>query len=282
MAGQDVYAPPRVVSDVRDCDFYHTTDVPGHGRVEGQWDLRDGVWAYLGNVDVAGKRVLDLGAASGFLSFAMEQRGAEVVSYDLSPDFRGDAIPFAGSDLGRVYASSREHVRRMNNGYWFCHRAFGSKARVVHGTVYAVPAGIGPVDVATCGSILLHLRDPFLALHNVCQLARDRVVVADVVPRRRFLLWTLARMFGTAGSKVLGGRPRFLPSFRGRAHGDGTWWELTPMAVRQFLGVLGFEDSRVTYHTQPYRGSTRLMYTVVARRTAPAPVLAAEPVRAAA
>jgi predicted nicotinamide N-methyase len=35
---------------------------------------------YLGNFDFVGKRVLDVGAASGFLTFEMEKRGAEVVA----------------------------------------------------------------------------------------------------------------------------------------------------------------------------------------------------------
>ena len=35
-----VYAPPRTVTDLNDCYFYHTMDVPGVGRVTGEWDLR--------------------------------------------------------------------------------------------------------------------------------------------------------------------------------------------------------------------------------------------------
>ena len=35
--------------------------------------------------------------------------------------------------------------------------------------------------------------------------------------------------------------------------------------------MLGFEDTRLTYHSQPYEGSRRLLYTLVARRTKPAP-----------
>src|SRR5207247_9366351 len=59
------------------------------------------------------------------------------------------------------------------------HRAFRSRARMVHGTVYDVPASIGPVDVATFGCILLHLRDPFLALARVLPLVRERAVLVE-------------------------------------------------------------------------------------------------------
>ena len=43
-----VEAAPRVVDDVSECDFYHSMDIPGHGAVEGQWDLRNTLGAYLG------------------------------------------------------------------------------------------------------------------------------------------------------------------------------------------------------------------------------------------
>jgi len=52
------------------------------------------------------------------------------------------------------------------------------------------------------------------------------------------------------------------------------WWGLSPGVVTDMLGVLGFPNSTVTYHRQPYRpennpvdGSTALTnFTVVARR----------------
>jgi hypothetical protein len=43
--------------------------------------------------------------------------------------------------------------------------------------------------------------------------------------------------------------------------------------VERFLGVLGFEDARVTYHTQPYDGKPHRLFTVVAQRTRSAPQL---------
>ena len=52
-------------------------EIPGHGLVTGQWDLRGGVDDYLGKVAFAGQRVLEIGPASGFLTFEMEKRGAE-------------------------------------------------------------------------------------------------------------------------------------------------------------------------------------------------------------
>lgn len=259
-----LYAEPRLVTDVRDCGFYHTMEIPSHGLVEGQWDLRPGIDRYLGHVSCAGKRVLDVGTASGFLTFHVERQGAEVVSYDLAPDDPWDAVPFAGTDLASYAAERREAIRKLNNGYWLCHRAVGSRARLVHGTLYALPRAIGAVDIAICGSVLLHLRDPFAALQNVLGLTTETVIVADLMPRRHLLSYWLGRWR----------RPQmtFLPDMRRRAPKD-TWWILRPELVQAFLAVLGFEDTTVTSHWQLFGGRKRLLYTVVGRRTKPAPTL---------
>src|SRR5262249_7054365 len=81
-----------------DCYFYHTMEIPGHGLVEGEWDLRAAADAYLGGVDFRGRRVLEIGTASGFLCFTMERRGAEVVAFDLSPEHAPDLIPSPDTD----------------------------------------------------------------------------------------------------------------------------------------------------------------------------------------
>ena len=254
------FAEPRAVASIDDCYFYHTTDVPGFGVRTGEWDLRPGIAAYLGGVAFAGKRVLDLGAASGFLSFHMEAEGAEVVSYALSERPPWDIVPYSDLDIAETDRVRREHLRRINNAYWFCHAARASRARVAYGTVYAVPEAIGPVDVAVVGSILLHLRDPFLALWNAVRLAGETAIVTEIIPAR--YRWT--RLFGDR----LGLPLMFLPRWRKRAPFDG-WWYLPPASVVEFLGILGFRDAAVTHHRQLFLGRPRDLYTVVAQRTGP-------------
>jgi hypothetical protein len=199
-----------------------------------------------------------VGAASGFLTFHMERQGAEVVSFDLSEEYPWDFVPFADVDPQAALVDYRTSMRRINNAYWHCHRAFGSRARVVYGTVYCIPAEIGPVDVSVFGSILLHLRDPFLALQNALRLTRETVIVTDMLSRKHFLQMLL-RFPGLA-------RMTFLPHQRGHRHA-GTWWALSPALIKRFLGILGFEATRVSFHRQLFRGHTRLLFTVVGRRT---------------
>ena len=74
----ELYASPRNVQNLSDCFFYHTMELPGIGVVEGQWDLRGRLDDYLGGVPLVGRRVLDVGSASGFLSFEMEKKAPKL------------------------------------------------------------------------------------------------------------------------------------------------------------------------------------------------------------
>lgn len=270
-AATDIYARARAVESVTDCYFYHSMEVPGHGEVTGEWDLRGDEYRYLGGVDLTGRRVLELGAASGFLTTHMERQGAEVVAYDLSEDHSWDIVPFQGTEA-RGADAWRGHLRRINNGFWLNHAAQGLTAQLVHGTVYTVPAELGRFDVATFASILLHLRDPFLALQTSLRLVTDTVIVTDVYPASEYHL--LGDLVDAPGSDVLTPLPptawgqakaTFLPQHWDHAYGD-TWWHMSPEVVRRYLGVLGFEQTEVTYHHALAGGRRTLLYTVVGRR----------------
>ena len=251
--GKDVYAPHRDISSIKDCYFYHTMDIPGHGTVAGEWDLRGRIDEYLGHFDFSGRRVLDVGAASGILTYHMEQKGAEVVSFDLSDQYDWDIVPFFENDHDTMRQQRRQHLRAINSGYWFCHRAMNSRARMVHGVVYNIPKEIGPVDVAVYGSILLHLRDPFLALQNGARLARETMIVADVSPWSRFM----SRFRKSS---------KFMPShLKPKGISDG-WHRLPPLLVQEYLAILGFKNSEVSWRKFNYGGRDTPIYTIIAHR----------------
>lgn len=184
-SADDLYATVPPVPRLDQCWFYHTMDIPGVGTVDGEWDLRGGIAAYLGNVDLSGKRVLELGTASGYVCFAMEKQGAEVVAYDLSPEMARyrNFVPYANRNIAADIEANKEFNRKLNNGFWLSHHAFGSSARLVYGQIYAVPIAIGAVDAAVFGCILLHVRDPFLALSSAAQLVRETIIVTDTLPQ---------------------------------------------------------------------------------------------------
>jgi hypothetical protein len=144
---QQVYAAPRSVQRVEDCYFYHQMEIPGHGHVGGDWDLRGGEGDYLGHVDLAGARVLEIGPASGFLTFHMEARGAEVVAVELSRDVDWDIVPLAHLDLDRIREERREIMKSVRNGFWFAHERFASNAQVHYGSAYELHEELGRFDV---------------------------------------------------------------------------------------------------------------------------------------
>src|SRR5438105_1934433 len=111
-------AEPRAGLQVEDCDFYHSIDVPGHGAVEGQWDLRGAEAAYLGGIALQGRSVLEIGPASGHLGFWMERQGAVLTMLDLGPDNAWDFVPFKGLDLSAMQAERQEHLLRLQNSWW--------------------------------------------------------------------------------------------------------------------------------------------------------------------
>ena len=86
-------SPPQGLC-LADCDFYHSMSIPGVGEIVGLWDLRETVDDYLGRIDFAGKRVLEIGPASGFLTIEMERRGADVVAVELPDGVGWDFVPF--------------------------------------------------------------------------------------------------------------------------------------------------------------------------------------------
>lgn len=247
------YAEPRREQSIDDCYFYHTMDVPGHGTIKGEWDLRGSVDDYLGHFNFANKRVLDVGAASGILSFHIEKQGAEVISFDLSENYDWDIVPFAENDNDNTRSERRRHLRKINNGYWLCHQAFQSNAQMVNGVVYDIPRSIGPVDVSVFGSILLHLRDPFLALENAARLTREAIIVSDLSP------------FGKFSSRFRKS-PRFMPSsMKPNGINDG-WYRLPPLLVQEYLRILGFKNCTLTWNDFKYGDGTRPIYTIIAQR----------------
>src|SRR2546421_11964965 len=133
MTDENIFAAPRKVDDVAYCYFSHTMEPPSRGVIQGRdWDLRGRVDEYLGNVDFAGQRVLEIGPASGFLTFEMEKRGADVVSVEVTDEHGWDFVPYPDKRLEEVFGPRRIEVQQLKNSYWFSHAAHRSNAKVYY------------------------------------------------------------------------------------------------------------------------------------------------------
>jgi len=248
----NIYATPRNITHTSDCYFYHTMDLPIIGTINGNWDIREDMGHYLGNVDLKEKRVLDIGAASGSLSFYMENQGAEVVSYDLKSGADWDLVPYAKWEQYYQCLDDREiTIEKLKNSYWYAHRLNQSKAKAVYGNVYQIPKEIGLVDITLYGCILLHLKNPFDALQSGLRLTRETAIITDQVrPYLNSIMPTQVFMPDAKEFKIF-----------------DVWWYLNPEIIVKMLEVLGFEDTKVSYHQALFNGQKESLYTVVGHRT---------------
>ncbi len=137
--------------------WYHSIELPDGQIVQGMIPieaLKGRLAAFPIPADLTGKRVLDVGAWTGWCSFEMERRGAEVVAVD--------CIEF-------------EEFREA-------HRMIGSRVdyRILD-VEELTPVTVGVFDYVLFFGVLYHLRNPLLGLEKMCALTRDTAFVETFV-----------------------------------------------------------------------------------------------------
>ena len=171
--------------------------------------------------------MLDVGTASGFLSFEAEMRGAAVVSVEADSPARWNCLPFAQKlsyidrDAWDRDPGVRDHLDGLKRSYWLAHREFGSRARVFYGDACDLPEGLGRFDVVIVGQILVHMQDVVRALTSISRRAADTVILAE-------------GMLDTDQPTS-----RFLGSAHEPDH-DRSFWRHSVGVYRELLGMLGF------------------------------------------
>jgi O-methyltransferase len=254
---ESLYQQAENISSTLDCNFYHTTDIPGTGTVEGQWDLRQSVDAYLGHFDFSDKRVLEIGPATGFLTFQIEKTAKEIVAVELPMDRNfWNSVPYEQLGLGRgknagwtdVEKQFHEHIGRIRNGFWYCHKQFDSKALVYHGSSEDLPESLGEFDVVLLASVLLHTRSPVAILESCARLVSDTIIITEVHDAS-LGEGPVCSLVPTAGNKAW-----------------DTWWRFTPRFFTQFLEVLGFTEHQVSFHQQLADNHPLDMFTIISSR----------------
>ena len=232
------------------CNFYHSLEVPVHGFVHGQWDLRASADDYLGRVAFAGRSVLEVGPASGFLSFHMERAGATVTVLEPPMSRLWDKAPMPGLDAQAWRKSFSASIEGVRNSFWYLHHLYRSEVRMVEADPETLPPAVGEFDVGVFASVLLHCRSPISVLEGCARQVRDTIVVTDLYDAN------------------LGELPvcRLLPRVDVRQ--VDTWWALTPAFVVNALALLGFghPEVRIHYHKRGDDGRMVPFFSVVAKR----------------
>ncbi|MGD0365701.1 MAG: DUF1698 domain-containing protein [Bryobacteraceae bacterium] len=137
--------------------WYHSIELPDGNIVQGMIGidaLKGRLAAYPIPADLTGKRVLDVGAWTGWCSFEMERRGAQVMAVD--------CVEF-------------EEFREA-------HRMIGSKVdyRILD-VEELTPESVGLFDYVLFFGVLYHLRNPLLGLEKICAITRDTAFVESFV-----------------------------------------------------------------------------------------------------
>lgn len=149
----------RLVELVRDMNAaggtYHQLDF-GDGLVmQGDYDMNRYVQHYHLPDSLEGQTVLDIGAAAGYFTLECARRGGAVTAIDIyDKPLLSVLIPL------------------LNVGI-----------RYVRKSVYELDEGFGLFDLVLCGSVLLHLPDPFGAVQRMRSVCRRRAIVATSCPK---------------------------------------------------------------------------------------------------
>jgi SAM-dependent methyltransferase len=221
MGGSSAVKIERIVTDKASCDFYHDVNLPS-GRVEGQWDLRANADQYLGHVDFAGKRVIDIGPASGFLSFHMERRGAQVVCIEPPMETFWDLVPRAGVDLDAIKQGFAGHIERIRNSFRYAHTELRSKVQLYEASAYDLPDSLGSFDIGVLGCVLLHCSCPVRIVEQVARRVQTIIIAEPFIDTltKEPACW-------------------LIPSSQNQI--VEAWWRFSPMFFTNYLEVLGFK-----------------------------------------
>jgi tRNA (mo5U34)-methyltransferase len=214
--------------------WYHTIDLPDGSCTPGWFDTRAAPAHVCWPPSVDGARALDVGTFDGFWAFELERRGAAVTALDVDDPA---ALDWTYDDRARGPELVRSWGSERGPGFETARAMLGSGVERVACSVYDLdPAVHGSFDVLVCGSLLLHLRDPVLALERmraVCAPGGSLVLVEALdpalelaamrVPSARLApdwdqWWRanspgLVRLVELAGFEVVDVGPRFLQPF---------------------------------------------------------------------
>lgn len=156
--------------------WYHSIELPGGAVTPGLFDTRRAARKGLMPASLAGKRCLDVGTSDGFWAFEMERRGAsEVVAIDL--------VDPADRDV-TVEESAHPTIPKglVSSRFALASELLSSQVDYRNLSVYDLsPEKVGTFDFVFMGSLLLHLRDPVLALQAIRSVTGGELLSYDAV-----------------------------------------------------------------------------------------------------
>lgn len=207
----------KIEEQVNSLEWYHTIDLGRGILTPGHYDHRQYLDNYGLPEDLKGKKVLDIGAASGFFSFEMEKRGAEVTATDLQS--------WMDHDFGPNYTPDRpieELERYLHEPFDLAKRVLKSKVNKIEINIHDISSDrLGTFDLVFCSSVLLHITDPIKALWCIYNVTQDMAIIETSLYKD-----------DSRESRAL---------FYGH-HGGTTWWLPNRACLESMVQNAGFDS----------------------------------------
>ena len=259
--------PAPLQDDILKQSWYHTIALRDGTSTNGIFDTRAAASRLVWPEQIRGGRCLDAGTCDGFWAFEMERQGAgEVIAVDV-----GHA-----NDVDRPWAARQRDLptphqpwaTRAARGFQLASSALNSHVKRLECSVYDLdPALHGHFDVVFTGTLLMHLRDPILALERIRAVCSGHLVMIECVDA--FL--DMVRP-GQASARL--------------EPAAGQWWRGNRKALTGALRIAGFEElsvsrpfvtpfgAAITGGRNPLRRTLAAMTAIINRW----PILASAPV----
>lgn len=241
---------PRTPQQIRELEqrlstvgsWYHRIDLGDGVETPGHFRMADYLPHYHLPDRLDGKRVLDVGASTGFFAYEFERRGAaEVVGVELPGWNDHDFTPRYRREFAQKPRDEQQKIDRevMRDGFTLVGEALGSSnVRRVWKSIYELSAAeLGTFDIVFCGAMLMHVRDPVLGIQRLRECCKDdgRLIVS--------ISTTLAD-----GDQPLA---RFVGEWD-----QCNWWQMSPRCLDAVLAACDFDriEHRELYTLQDVSG----------------------------
>jgi hypothetical protein len=244
-------SPSWPLPNLDQCSFYHSMDFLDGTSVDGAWDIRGRFAQYIGHYPIAGKTLLDVGTASGYLAFAAEEAGATVTALEGLSASEYCQLHFSGGlfheDRAAFDIKTDVWFDTMKRSFWYGWHKNRSAAEMVYAPMTALPYWERRFDVVLAGAILEHLSDPVRVIWSLTQLAREAVIIAftPIIIDDELLM------------KTANGWSNPTNNF--------TWWNLSLGLYRRIFANVGFEIE-IMSATALDKGVEHSRPTLIARR----------------
>lgn len=258
----------------KNCAFYHVQEIPGLKKpTEGSFDLRKNIDLFLGSCNFKNKKVLELGPASGFITFYLENKGAKMTCIDLSiKKDKWDTIPHANKNWVKIQTQFMKELSKVRNAFWFAHKQHKSKAKLLETHINNLPKSTPIHDYGLVANVLLHIQNPFLALQKMSSKVKERMIITELIDdiglvstKRKLKLSNIGKSISSKYFKK-NTLIKFLPQNSNPNTNYDTWWKLSPSTIIEIMKVLGFEKEKYLEHIQYCNNKPIDMYTIVFKR----------------